>query len=98
MPLIIVPVYYYSYDIITHDEMQGDVKVDPIEVLLVWSQWRHNMTANEYNGSIMCSKLDGSDIQVLNNRTRHPHTIALDTNAQLVYWIDTFMYTLNVMD
>ncbi|CAG2168879.1 unnamed protein product [Oppiella nova] len=78
--------------------MQGDVKVDPIEVLLVWSQWRHNMTANEYNGSIMCSKLDGSDIQVLNNRTRHPHTIALDTNAQLVYWIDTFMYTLNVMD
>ncbi|CAG2170511.1 unnamed protein product [Oppiella nova] len=86
------------YDIITHDEMQGDVKVDPIEVLLVWSQWRHNMTANEYNGSIMCSKLDGSDIQVLNNRTRHPHTIALDTNAQLVYWIDTFMYTLNVMD
>ena len=88
----------YSYDVIRHNEIQGDVSVDPINGLLVWSQWSYNMVTNEHSGRIVRSNIDGSDIQVLTRAAKIPNTIAIDISEQLVYWIDTAVYTLNSMN
>jgi len=88
----------YSYDVIRHNEIQGDVSVDPINGLLVWSQWSYNMVTNEHSGRIVRSNIDGSDIQVLTRAAKIPNTIAIDISEQIVYWIDAAVYTLNSMN
>ncbi|CAG2120285.1 unnamed protein product, partial [Medioppia subpectinata] len=85
---------YYSYDLIRHNEIQGDVSVDPIHGLLFWSQWGYNTVTTKHSGSIMRANQDGSDPIVLSTATLIPNTIALDIDAQVVYWIDTHIYTL----
>ncbi|CAG2115380.1 unnamed protein product, partial [Medioppia subpectinata] len=88
----------YSYDVITHFETQGDVAVDPLEGLLVWSQWTYSSVLRKYTGRIMSANLDGSDVQVINNNTEIPTILSIDIKTQTVYWIDKNMGSVNSMD
>ncbi|XP_054163706.1 low-density lipoprotein receptor-related protein 1-like isoform X2 [Oppia nitens] len=86
---------WYSYTVVSHDSTQGDVAVDPVNGVLVWSQWKYLSLSNQHTGQIMRANQDGSDQRTLFQSAKIPNTLALDMDSQLIYWIDTSQYSLS---
>jgi hypothetical protein len=85
---------YYSYDVVVHNESQGDVAVDPIESIIVWSQWKHlakslNSTTGQYKGKIYKANQDGSNkVLLASDSIETPITLTIDLGRKTIYWID----------
>lgn len=88
----------FSYQVVTHDDVMGDIAVDPSEGHLIWSQWKYNAFNNQHSGSIMRANQDGSDQRVLTTASKIPNTLTIDLESKTIFWIDTSQYSLYSMD
>jgi hypothetical protein len=79
---------------VVHNETQGDVAVDPIESIIVWSQWKYLETSiyssiSQYNGKIYKANQDGSNqVLLASDSIKTPTTLTLDLELKTIYWID----------
>ena len=69
-------------------EKPAAICVDPVQGFLFWSA----------NSKLEKARLDGSDQKVLINESVNANDIALDYENQLIYWVDSVLKTIEVMD
>jgi len=99
---------HYSYDVVVHNETQGDVAVDPIESIIVWSQWNYSVssiyssfysTVGQYKGKIYKANQDGSNqVLLASDSIEIPITLTIDLELKTIYWIDKSSHGLFSID
>jgi low density lipoprotein receptor-related protein 5/6 len=98
----------YTYDVVVHNETQGDVAVDPIESVIVWSQWKYleiplfyssYSTGGQYKGKIYKANQDGSNqVLLASDSIEIPFTLTIDLELKTIYWIDKSSHGLFSID